>query len=299
MRKFAQDMTLTEDTLRRALIRDELIRLSRKESIGFSLKEGGRSIGFVLIGKSKWESDHFGFRVDRVRFASFKNRVDTESRAILIHGSLRRTNSVLTIARTSLEDIRTIQAYESIGGILTDVLLTLRLDLKDKSFSPRIPDGIQIQPAITNSAHQVAELAKNAFVGTHFHRDPRLHADSCRKLYAKWVFSSLDSGDIMLVARKESDTVGFVASKLIRLGRNQSYGVIDLIAVRDSEKGRRIGESLLKESLRHLSKSAGSVYVGTQADNIPSLRLYLGVGFKPTIAESTHHIWGKTAHTLS
>jgi hypothetical protein len=45
------------------------------------------------------------------------------------------------------------------------------------------------------------------------------------------------------------------------------------------------------EALKWFSSKVNSVYVGTQATNIPAVRLYETFGFKLVESEATFHIW--------
>ncbi len=69
------------------------------------------------------------------------------------------------------------------------------------------------------------------------------------------------------------------------------YGVIDLFAVSPSQQGKQIGTGLAKAALEWFSERVDSVFVGTQADNVASIRTYEKVGFNMLRTELTYHKW--------
>jgi len=99
-----------------------------------------------------------------------------------------------------------------------------------------------------------------------------------------------DLSNKVLVAEKNNSVVGFIILSMKTL-EDVPYGVIDLIAVDPNERSLGIGKLLLLKALSWFSSKVSSVYVGTQANNIPAVRLYEGNGFKLVEAEATLHLW--------
>ena len=56
--------------------------------------------------------------------------------------------------------------------------------------------------------------------------------------------------------------------------------VIDLIGVHPEHQRRGIGRLLIDAALHHYQGRCRSLEVGTQGSNIPSVRLYEGLGFR-------------------
>ncbi|MEM2370619.1 MAG: GNAT family N-acetyltransferase [Candidatus Bathyarchaeia archaeon] len=268
-------------------------QIDRREVTGFSLVDSKRNInGVVLIRRSEWDSEHFGFNISKVELALFNQNVNANLRLALIRRVIESSVSKLIIARVPLTDIRTIQAFEINGAILTDVLLTFHRDLREIPISREDCRGIEILEADEKHTQQISKIAKDVFTTSHFHSDLFLPANRCSELYAKWALNSLrELADIVLVAKEGNNLLGFVTCRIDYLNDEYSYGVIDLIGVKKEHQGRGIGSCLLNEALRWFSRRTSSVYVGTQANNVRSVRLYEGASFKNVFAEATLHIW--------
>ena len=78
------------------------------------------------------------------------------------------------------------------------------------------------------------------------------------------------------------------------LTSDYNYGIIDLVGVSEDYRGKGIGSLLVSKALKWFSNYTNSVYVGTQAANIPAIRLYEKMGFHQVFSEATLHLWLST-----
>ncbi len=75
---------------------------------------------------------------------------------------------------------------------------------------------------------------------------------------------------------------------LLLLGPTGNALVIDLIAVDESMRGRGVAGAMIGFAARAFP-DAGRVRVGTQAANVPSLRLYERLGFRTVATQYVVH----------
>lgn len=140
--------------------------------------------------------------------------------------------------------------------------------------------------AVPGDQNQVTELARRSFAFSRFHLDsafPREVADMIKEEWVKSYFTG-NRGDNMVVALTNGIIVGFL---LLLYGKDGAL-VIDLIAVDEDNRRRGAAESMIAyaESQCH---GFTRIRVGTQLVNVPSLRLYEGMGFKIAAAQYTFH----------
>ena len=94
----------------------------------------------------------------------------------------------------------------------------------------------------------------------------------------------------MVVARCDNVPAGFL--QLLRSAADDM--VIDLIAVDAAYRGRGLARAMIGFASAKCN-CAGSVVVGTQVANIPSVRLYETLGFRLTAAQYVFHHHGTAA----
>jgi GNAT superfamily N-acetyltransferase len=135
----------------------------------------------------------------------------------------------------------------------------------------------------------IAEIAESCFVYSRFHLDPRISNEVANRIKREWVENCMSGarGDRLWVAQWDGKTVGFLAE--MNLQQNGVLtAVIDLVGVGRQHQGQGIGRTLVENVL--CSTEADRVRVGTQAANVPSLRLYENAGFR--IVETQYVLHG-------
>jgi dTDP-4-amino-4,6-dideoxy-D-galactose acyltransferase len=127
----------------------------------------------------------------------------------------------------------------------------------------------------------VLDIAERAFRFTRFHVDPEIHRSAANRVKREWIQSYVDGrrGDALLVAHDGDAVLGFNAM-LVSDRPAGSVAVIDLIGVHPDHQQRGIGRLLIDGALHHYQDRCRSLEVGTQASNIPSVRLYERAGFR-------------------
>ncbi|MEK9673577.1 MAG: N-acetyltransferase [Rhodospirillaceae bacterium] len=150
---------------------------------------------------------------------------------------------------------------------------------------PGDPSGTLIELGGPGDVDDCADLAIDAFTYDRLHRDenvPDAIADAVRR---EWVKNDLSGrAAAPLIARADSRIAGFNFC----LARG-SVAVIDLIAVAPGFQRRGIARGLIEAAFAHFGDAIDGIQVGTQADNVASVKLYQAAGFQELRRETTLH----------
>jgi len=291
--KFIGDNSLSKKALSASLSANVKTRLLNGNAFAETLwgKETGRTVGIATAEEATWDTEHFGLRMGKITLAVFDEKVGSEQRTEVLRRLSKKIDVKMLSARVNLTDLKTIQALEKMGAILTDVLLTYRFDLKNQVSSTLAP-RTRISPVREDEADELAHIGSSIFLVDRFHGDPNLPAAKSSALYSKWVFNSANGlAQVVLVARDGGKVAGFITCKVEQLDSANKFGIIDLVGVRPSFTGLGIGRELVQSALNWFSGKVPSVYVGTQAANTRAVRLYEGSRFTHACSEATLHLW--------
>jgi len=293
LNKFSGDRSIPADKILPYVFKEIINRVSNGDSIAEGLldKEAERATGLVIGEFAQWDSEQFGQNMGKIVLALFNPTTGLETRASTVHSVVKRLGTSMVSARISLKDLKTIQALESEGALLTDVLLTLRFEFD--GFKPMLrPKGIVVDSAKEDDESELRRLGTTVFTVDRFHGDPHLSKSKSDEAYGTWVSNSLHGlADIVLVARRDSQVIGFITCKIENAADHCKFGVIDLVGVNPSYSGLGVGHDLLVSALKWFQSRVGSVYVGTQASNSRAVRLYEKSGFRHVNSEATFHLW--------
>jgi RimJ/RimL family protein N-acetyltransferase len=257
--------------------------------------------GAIIAQKSTWDSEHFGFGIGRIKSMTVSDSLSTpkarKARNHLINDCIswmEQKEVKCIITRANLENPDDINAYEQNHFHVADVLVTFCAKKGSRLLSVSPPnEAITVRPYHTGDEKELMKIALSAFSHDHFHRDPRFPHEKSDELFAKWAYNSCHGlADLVLVAAgKEAKPYGFITCKIDQLQNDLKYGIIDLFAVSPSQQGKQIGTQPAKAALNWFSRRVDSVFVGTQADNVASIRTYEKVGFNMLHTELTYHKW--------
>ncbi|MBI4135769.1 GNAT family N-acetyltransferase [Candidatus Uhrbacteria bacterium] len=125
-----------------------------------------------------------------------------------------------------------------------------------------------------------ARIAGSCFRYSRFHADPLIPKALADRVKAEWVRSYVEKkrGDALMVAVKNGAAAGFLAAAVVNDGVRKN-AVIELIGVDAAFQGQGVGKTLVQEFIRAYRAKCDALRVGTQAANIPSMRLYERLGF--------------------
>jgi ribosomal protein S18 acetylase RimI-like enzyme len=265
--------------------------------------------GAIIAQKSTWDSEHFGFGIGKIKSLTVSDSLSApkarNARDQLINDCtnwMKQKEVKCIITRVNLENPEDIKAYEQNHFHLADILVTF--STKKNSLQPLgnlLSETITVRPYRAGDEKELMKIASSAFSHDHFHRDSRFPRIKSDELFAKWAYNSCHGlADLVLVATgKEAKPYGFITCKIEQLQNDLKYGVIDLFAVSPSQQGKQIGTRLAKAALNWFSQRVDSVFVGTQADNVASIRTYEKVGFNMLHTQLTFHKWLDEKSTVS
>ena len=295
-KKYSYSKEISRDAVINNLF--ERLRQEDSKAIGLGLfDESGRIHGGIIIHSSEWDTQHFGIEIGKVDLLIFDELIRLENRLKFLEEIGKELSGEFDVVflRHTLSDYRTITALSKVGWMLTDVLLTFHRDPRGLNSQGIERDRLlQVREAQGKDENKIENLARVSFRMSHFHSDPNIPYELSDELYAKWIISILnDPSSKVFVAEDEDGVCGFITCSIRSLIDGTSYGIIDLVAVDRDKRGRGIGKLLLSKALEWFSSHVSSVFVGTQASNIPAIRLYEGMGFKLVESEATFHLWIK------
>jgi ribosomal protein S18 acetylase RimI-like enzyme len=142
----------------------------------------------------------------------------------------------------------------------------------------------------------VKKVAGNAFVYSRFHLDPafpKYLADRIKRVWAENYFEGT-RGDGMVVAERAGSVVGF--AQLLWSETTPGVIVIDLIAVAKQASRQGLARAMISYAAANGtgdSQRPIGIRVGTQAANVPSVRLYETLGFRVTQSRFVLHHHGR------
>lgn len=298
--KFAADENIPVSFFWRVL-RWRLKNLLNRSILRLALKDVNNKIdSIVLTEKSDFDSKIFGLNVGKVGLILVNPNTARNHQAELsrffheIKDSATSLNLDVIFARIGLEQLTAIQQFENVGAVLTDVLLTFYCNIKNEFKPASLLNSARVEKANKNDEEELVSISRKAFKSDHFHGDPHLPKSKSDELYAKWISNAIKQPNTqVLVARDGGEILGFVSCRVEKLSNIYSYGVIDLIAVKDEHRGKGLGLALVERALEWFSSYTRSVYVGTQASNFSALRIYQKCGFKIVKSECDLHLWVK------
>jgi ribosomal protein S18 acetylase RimI-like enzyme len=196
--------------------------------------------------------------------------------------------SQFAFAKLSVAEVPSVWAFCAYGFRIVDVALTF-----DAAPACVGSCNDQVRFADPGDLTAVKALAGSAFCYSRFHMDPLVPNSAADTIKMEWAtnFFSGRRGDGMVVALVNDRVVGF----LQLLWATLDCLVIDLIAVEPASQGRGIAKGMIEFAFRHGTgdeQKASTMKVGTQAANVPSIRLYESMGFRLCEAQYVLHYHG-------
>ncbi len=175
----------------------------------------------------------------------------------------------LYTCRIPAGEVDTLGVVTDAGFRVVDVNVTLERDGGDGL----VDDSVA--PASAEQYEALLAVAGSCFRYSRFHLDPRIPDELANRVKREWVQSYVDGRrGIELLSTPSAD--GFLAVLEARDGAR----VIDLVGVAPAAQGHGAGESLVRAFAQRHGGGGRTLRVGTQAANVPSLRLYEKLGFR-------------------
>ena len=194
----------------------------------------------------------------------------------------RLPNGAFVQARVQNHDKVMAIALGHAGFRSIEELVTFEIEKAD--IAARSTTGIRwAHPA---DRDEVVDLARQGFIHSRFHRDPDIAPTKANEIKADWAggFFAGARGNRMVVAEWQGNIIGFML--LIDV---EDSMIIDLIAVAEQARGKGIAADMIGFSIDKEDKDIKRLRAGTQAENLPSVRLYTSMGFQPVAKQLTFH----------
>lgn len=189
-----------------------------------------------------------------------------EMKAVAPHG-----DSFFSVKQRS-SDVRTVATLVHAGFDVIDVGVTLEHSGEGGTGSAHAA----VTEATEQDADMVADLAGECFARSRFHADWRIGATRANAIKREWARNACRGrAAVVYVAKSNGKIAGFLS---VMTPRNEA--VIDLIGVTGAHRGHGFGRALSQRFIRDWRGRAQHLRVGTQAANIPALRLYESLGFR-------------------
>jgi len=211
---------------------------------------------------------------------------EKESLEDKIQKSLRdylQIKNVFMYVKVPVGELETAHFFQKNGFKIADSNIVFE---KAISFSGDLADSTIVRFALPEDRVGVEELAGRSFIYSRFHLDDDIPRETANRVKLEWAGNYFlgKRGDWMVVALKENKIVGF----LQLLSGDDHTLIIDLIATDSDFRKQGIARGMIAYAETNLQKFE-KIRVGTQIVNIPSMRLYEGMGFRVCGADYVFH----------
>jgi dTDP-4-amino-4,6-dideoxy-D-galactose acyltransferase len=232
----------------------------------------------MIVEDLTWDSEFFGFKI---------GKIDKLEQYNLSGSNLLQTSNihelVYVFSNYRLEDTPLMS------------LVDIKLDYKrvincNELFNNENKEIVFYNTEYSFLINDIYELAFISGQYSRFKTDENFKNDSFKKLYKKWIDSSIKSDNIELILYVHDENVlGFVSVE--NLGNNIRIG---LIAVDSRHQGKQIGSKLMMSVFNYAkNKKIFKVFVATQKENKNACNFYLKNKFQLHSEKFIYHIWNK------
>lgn len=201
----------------------------------------------------------------------------------------------MLVVRVPAQRVDVIQRLEASGAQMCDVLVTYESPLPvRKTHGETGGSDMRVRHATEAdlpTLHDIACRAFDDFPG-HWHTDTRLQRSSANELYGRWVADlTRNASPVAPLLVLESETgvlAGFLALAQEAAGRWN----VPLTAVDPPFRGKGLLRRMLIEASNRIA-DAGAVHFAyeTQLTNWAASRVVSSLGFSPSSARFTFHLW--------
>jgi ribosomal protein S18 acetylase RimI-like enzyme len=220
-------------------------------------------------------------------------RLELGNGSAMLRDDLQRRTHAFYFAKVDCADVATARELVKMGFYVVDVNLTFALSYRNAESDAVVrtaPEDVVIREASAEDAAGVLQVAERCFRYSRFHLDPLLPTALANRIKREWINNYLIKarGDSLLVALLDGRPVGFLAS-LVSGPADEHTATIDLVGVDVASQRRSVGQSLVQAFLGRY-RTSKVLQVGTQAANVPSVRLYEKLGFSLTKSQYVLHL---------
>jgi len=233
------------------------------------------------FSKDKWLSEQFGKNVYKFKIYDFSR--DNFLKTIKKFSVAHLNENYFVFSKINTQYTTAIEFLLEANFKMIDT--HLQYELKDNKL-PEVKQLSDIEICFSEKKHQKAleKIARNNFLYSRFHLDQQIDNVIANRIKQNWVKNYFfgNRGDEMVVAMMHNVPVGF-----LQLITKEKELIIDLIAVDKKAQGRGVASSMIKFANSNITRS--SIKVGTQIQNLPSIKLYKKLGFVLTQSDYVFH----------
>lgn len=202
---------------------------------------------------------------------------------------LARENLFVT-AKIPAADVGSSIYLQSLGFRIVDAMLTF-----DAARIAAPTADARVRFAQARDRNQVVRIAGTSFEFTRFHLDPAIPKPVACKVKEAWAGNFFDGGrgDGMVVAEQSGAIAGFLQLLWSPGGEELQ---VDLIAVAPAFARQGLARAMIGFAAANGTGDArhpAGFLVGTQAANVPSVRLYESLGFRLKQSQFVLHHHGR------
>ncbi|TYP75662.1 GNAT family N-acetyltransferase [Paenibacillus methanolicus] len=247
------------------------------------------------IGKSKntsfeafhllWDSEYFGIHAAKV---ILEQEVPVnEQREIMEFINGHKFDFLTIVNKHNISENNRWLGIET-NAFITDV--NVQYSKKLRRGSSPVDYGISI--SISNCVqrnNRLLEIAKKTFKHSRFFNDPWLSQQKAKDIYSQWTNNAFNQLErYFAVAELDNNSVGFLLFSIV----SKQHAIIELIAVDENYKGKRVGKALIDAFESYVAlRGVEYIRVGTQMDNISAGRFYVSCGYQLESCNSIFHYW--------
>lgn len=234
----------------------------------------------MKIKKISWDSDFFDFNIAELRLhprrSDFRylDKYVTQNRIRLIQCCIKTTDTL------------SVNALGHHGFEFVDLRTTFVLKGKVR------PDRSQfrsIREANVDDIPVLKQMAGKVFFKISRFNHKNFDKRKSRQLYQVWVEKAVrgEYDDVCYVKEERGKIIGFVTYK-----KRKDRGVIGLIGIDSSYRGRGVGSALLAKCFDRSARDGNNIIeVSTGGNNIPALNFYIKNGFNIAMVQSWYYKW--------
>ncbi len=223
-----------------------------------------------------FETDMAGVPVGKLRVSGTPGRPEAAG----LIDEWRREDVWLVSCRVNEADQETADVLENAGFRRIETLVTLSQPAR-----PANATTLDIRMAGAEDIGACVSVAKASFILDRLHRDPEVPDGFADQVRAAWIANDINGrAAAPLIASIDGEIAGFNLCVL-----RDRTAAIDLIATAPKHRRKGVAAQLIDAAFRVFGSEIDEMRVGTQADNLASLRLYEQAGFSKESGQITLH----------
>jgi len=193
-------------------------------------------------------------------------------------------DSAIVMAKVPVSNVLDCIHLQRLNFSLVDTNVQLQKLSYKSSF---LINNLNIRFSNPSDQEGVLKIAANSFTYDRFHNDPFITQEDAEKIKVEWAKNYFKNarGNWMIVAEDR----GIISGFLQLLHGVDGALIIDLIAVDHNYRNTGVAQSMISFAMQNCENRIEVVRVGTQIANLPSIALYLKMGFSITSAQYVFH----------